>query len=188
MTLQPILILIIVVFVLGIFLGFMIGFSRAMREAAKTTQSKIRPVMAWNVVGIGCLALIGALVTSLYTWHFTRIAERTTGTVIEMVPHAGHDPNGDAYAPTPTFRFQDARGVQHTVASHFSSSPEFHVGDSVKVLYLPNDPQRARIDTCLQVWGLLIGLGIFGGYSLPLGLVMLFWPTITARFRAQSAR
>ena len=180
-----ILILIMVVLTAGISIGFMLGFSRAMREAANRIHGTKRPVIAKLVIGLGCAALVGALATSLHTWHFTRIAQRASGTVIEMRQQTDKDSGSVIYAPT--FRFQDATGAQHTVSSGFySSPPEFHVGDGVTVLYRGDDPQTARIDSYWQVWGLPSLLGIIGSIELPVGLVILFWPKITGRLRRQT--
>lgn len=178
-------ILITVVLVAGISFGFMLGFSRAMREAASRVHGTRRPTIAWVVIVLGCAALIGALGTTLYTWHFTRIAQRTSGTVIEMLAQTDKD-GSTTYAPT--FRFQDATGSPHTVSSAlFSSPPEFHVGDAVTVLYRSDAPQDAKIDSYWQVWGLPTLLGLCGSIELPVGLIVLFWPKITGRFRGPTA-
>lgn len=179
-------ILIFVVLIAGISFGFMLGFSRAMRAAATRIHGTKRPVIAKLVIGLGCAALVGALATSLHTWHFTRIAQRTSGTVIEMQEQTDKDSGSISYAPT--FRFQDASGAEQTVASSFfSSPPEFRVGDRVGVLYRADSPKSARIDSYWQVWGLPSLLGIIGSIELPIGLVILFWPKITGRFRRQTA-
>lgn len=180
------LILIIVVLAAGISIGFMLGFSRAMREAASKIQGTQRPVIAKFVIGMGCALFVCALATALHTWHFTRIAQRTGGMVIEMRQHTDKDSGSVGYAPT--FQFQDAAGAQHTVSSSFYTfPPEFHVGDKVTVLYRSDAPQTARIDSYWQVWGLPSLLGIIGSIELPAGLIVLFWPKITGRFRGQTA-
>jgi hypothetical protein len=181
-----IVILIFTVLVAGISFGFMLGFSRAMREAASHLHTAgSHPMIPKIMIGAGCAVLVVALVTALHTWHFTRVAQRTSGTVTEMRQQTDKDSGSISYSPT--FRFQDAAGVQHTVSSSFySSPPEFHVGDSVTVLYRSDDPQTARIDSYWQVWGLPSLLGIIGSGELPIGLVVLFWPKITGRFRKQT--
>ena len=180
------LILIFVVLVAGISFGFMLGFSRAMREAASRIHGTKRPVIARVVICLGCLALVVALASSLHTWRFTRVAQRASGTVIEMREDTDKDSGSVSYAPT--FRFQDATGAEHTVASSFfSAPPEFRVGDRVGVLYRADSPTSARIDSYWQVWGLPSLSGILGSIYLPIGLVILFWPKITARFRKESA-
>jgi len=178
-------ILIFIVLVAGISFGFMLGFSRAMREAASRIHGAKRPVIARLIIGLGCLALVVALVTSLYSWRFTRVAQRTSGTVIEMREHPDKDSGSISYAPT--FRFQDGRGAEHTIASSFfSSPPEFRVGDRIDVLYRADAPKLACIDSYWQVWGLPSLLGIIGSIELPIGLVIFLWPKITGRFGRES--
>jgi len=178
-------ILIVVVLVAGIFIGFMIGFSRAMREAASRVQAPIYPVIGKIMIILGFVVLFIAVAATLHTWHFTRIAKRATGTVVEMLQQTDKDSGSVSYAPT--FRFQDATGTQHTVTSSlYSSPPEFHVGDNVAVLYRSDDPQTARIDSRMQVWGLPIVLVILGSIELPIGFVFLFWPKIKTRFTGRT--
>lgn len=177
-----IVILIIVVLIAGISIGFMLGFSRAMREASSRIYGTKRPVVGWLLIGLGCAALLGACGAAIYSWHFTSVALRTSGTVIEMREQTDKESGSVSYAPT--FRFQDASGAAHTVSSGFySSPPEFHVGDVIVVLYRSNDPQDARIDSYWQVWGLPSLLGIGGCIELPIGLIIVLWPKIIGRFR-----
>lgn len=181
------LILIIVVLIAGVSFGFMLGFSRAMREAASKIHGTKRPVIAKVVIGLGIAALVGALATCLHAWHFTRIAQRTNGTVVDMRQHTDKESGSISFAPT--FRFQDAGGAQHIVSSSFySSPPEFHVGDSVGILYRADDPQTARIDSYWQIWGPPSLLGIIGSIQLPIGILILLWPKITGRFRGKLAQ
>ena len=181
-------ILIVILFTLaaGIGLGFMLGISKVMREAATHAHATQRPVFAKLLIGMGGAMLIGALATSLHTWRFTHIALRTGGTVTELLSQTDKDSGSVTYAPT--FRFFDANGSPHTVSSSFySSPPEFHAGDSVTVLYRGDDPQSARIDSYWQVWALPSLLAILGVIATPIGVIMQFWPQITARLKGQVA-
>ena len=178
-----IIILVVVILAAGIFIGFMIGFSRAMREAASKMQGPKRPVFGRVATTVGGLSLLFALGSWIYTVHFTHVAARTSGTVVEMLQQT--DKDGDVtYAPT--FRFQDATGIQHTVSSSaYQSPPEFHVGDTVTVLYLRDAPQTARIDSFWQLWGLPSLAGIIGSITLSAGIIVMAWPKIVGRFRGQ---
>ena len=170
-----------VVLVTGICFGFMIGFSRAMREASNRIYGTRRPIIAWFLIALGCAALAGALGTMLYSWHFISVAQRTIGAIVEMREQTDKDSGLTSFAPT--FRFQDASGSTHTVASDFfSSPPEFHVGDSATILYHPSAPEDARIDSYWQIWGLPSLFGIGACIELPVGLIVLFWPKIFGRF------
>ena len=181
-----IIILVVVVLTAGISIGFMIGFSRAMREAASKIYGRRHTFIVFGRLAtiLGSLSLLVAFGSWIYTVHFTHIAVRTSGTVIKMQQQTDKDTGSVSYAPT--FRFQDATGVQHTVSSGFyESPPEFHVGDAVTVLYLRDAPQTASIDSFWQVWGLPSLAGLGGSFALAIGLIVLLWPKITARFRGQ---
>ncbi|OQB90703.1 MAG: hypothetical protein BWX84_01763 [Verrucomicrobia bacterium ADurb.Bin118] len=158
--------------VFGVILGFMIGFSRSMREAAKQIHGAKNPLVPKLFIGTGCVLLVAASATAIHTWHFTRTAQRTTGTILEMRQKTDKGSGDVTYAPT--FQFEDAAGAQHTVASSFySSPPEFHVGDNVSVLYRPDAPRRARIVSFRQLWALPIVLGVMGVVAVPLGVILL---------------
>ncbi len=84
----------------------------------------------------------------------------------------------------PVFTFTDAQGTVHTIhSSSGSSPPDYEVGDSVPVLYSPNDPENAKIDSFFSVWGISLITGILGGIYLPAGLIVWFWPAIIGNFR-----
>ncbi|HSY17399.1 MAG TPA: DUF3592 domain-containing protein [Candidatus Acidoferrales bacterium] len=181
---------IVIVLVIGIGIGFMLGFSRAMREAANRLQqrndAKHTAFVGRLVLVLGLACLIVDLGVSVHTWHFKQVAQHASGTIIEMLQDKGKDSGGTSYAPT--FRFQDANGMTHTVSSSmYTSPPEFHVGDIVPVLYQGDRPQAARIDSYWQVWGQATLLGIIGGLTAIFGSVTLFWPKLKARSGGQTS-
>lgn len=179
-------ILIIIVLVFGIGIGFMMGFSRAMREAARNLQSPSRSlcIIGRIAIVIGIIALIAEVCVSLYTWHFIRTAQRTTGTVIQMTTEIGTNSDSNSRGTAPIFEFMDANGQIHTIASHvYSYPPQFHVGDVVTVLYRKEDPQGAEIDSFMQIWLFSMILGITTVVDLLVGSVLLLWPMIAGRFK-----
>ncbi len=128
--------------------------------------------------------LVVSLGTGLYTWHFTRVARPATGRVTEMRTARDKDSGNLSYAPS--FQFQDESSQAHTVASSlYESPPAFQVGDRVPVLYLPANPQSARINTFSQMWLLPSLLGVLGSLSVAIGQIVLRWPQIRARFERQ---
>lgn len=178
-------IVILLVLIFGIYIGFILGFSRAMHKVAYRIHGTKRPLIAKIVIGLGCAALVGSIAISLHTWHFTRTALRTSGTVIQLIEKTNKE--SDSFSHAPMFRFLDADGSEHTVVSSVSSStPEFHVGDRVEVLYREDSPKSARIDSFRQIWGLPCVFGIIGFLELAIGLVMHFLPKVTGLFRRQS--
>lgn len=179
-----IIILVIIILIAGINLGFLLGFSRAMREAANNLNRPRISVFGPFAAVFGGVGLLIALGFGIYSLHFTLAAARTNGTVIEMQSEVEKQDDSTITSYAPTFRFQDAAGVQHTVSSSFFQSPPgFHVGDAVVVLYLPNHPQTAHIDDFWELWGFPAFGGILGAVLLLVGLIVMAWPKWTARFK-----
>ncbi|HXC35501.1 MAG TPA: DUF3592 domain-containing protein [Candidatus Acidoferrales bacterium] len=169
----PILVILAVVF----YLGSRIGFWRASRRTGSATSGVI-----WYRGGlfscvIGGLSLLVAVGSWIHLLHFTHVAVHTTGVIIEMREHAGK--NGSiTYAPT--FRFQDSKGLEHTVSSTVSESPPaYNIGDNVPILYISSEPQSARIDRFLQLWALPILTAIGGSFFLLVGLIVICLPKLT---------
>src|SRR5690242_14541724 len=99
------------------------------------------------IVGGSICALI-ALVSLLIGWQFVRSAARANGRVIQIVERPGE--HGKLYAPV--FVFRDVNGVEHIVHSDTASDPPEHqVGDTVRILYSPQNPQGARTDTFFEL-------------------------------------
>lgn len=65
---------------------------------------------------------------------------RTTGTVIDFNP-----------APLVEFTTKDGKIVKHQ-SNVSSTPPKYSQGDSVKILYDPNEPSRASIDSFDEMW------------------------------------
>src|SRR5687767_13322061 len=110
------------------------------------------------LVGVG--ALVGGAYWGLRTKTFLASAERADGRVIELVARRGDD--GTTYAPKVRFTTKD--GAQETFTSSSSSNPPSHrEGDAVTVLYEPERPSNAKIDSFMDLWfGPLMVGGVFG--------------------------
>jgi len=52
----------------------------------------------------------------------------------------------------PVFEFTDRAGKKHQVRSSIGSTDGYAKGDSVRVLYNPENPAEARIDTFVSMW------------------------------------
>jgi len=161
--------LVIGLIVAGIQIAVMkIGFVRAMLDAANKFYGTTRIKVGRILLIVSGLGLMIALCTTLYTWHFTSVARHARGTVIGTREHTDRD-GLVVYAPT--VRFQDSAGVQHTVSSSFfQAPPAFHIGESVPVLYLGDDPQTAHLDGFWEIWVPPIVLGIFSTIFLGISL------------------
>lgn len=130
------------------------------------------------IIGI-VFSLVGGLLFAIGLFLFIRIkmflskAQVAKGTVIEMVYHHSSE-GGGGYSPV--YQFRTISGQMITVHDSLSSSPPmFHVGQSIDVLYEPENPQNARIKKFWSLYFvtiLLCGMGfIFGG----IGIVLLIF-------------
>ena len=130
------------------------------------------------IIGI-VFSLVGGLLAAIGVFLFirTRIfiskAQEVQGTVIRMVWRSGSD-GGGGYSPV--YQFRAISGQMITVEDSLSSSPPmFQEGQTIDVLYDPENPQDARIKKWMSLYFvslLLGGMGlIFGG----VGVVLLIF-------------
>lgn len=130
------------------------------------------------IIGI-VFPLVGGLLFAIGAFLFirTRIflgkAQEVQGTVIQMVWSSSSD-GGGGYSPV--YQFRTISGQMITVQDSLSSSPPmFQVGQTIDVLYDPENPQNARIKKFWSLYFtsiLLCGMGlIFGG----VGIVLLIF-------------
>lgn len=128
------------------------------------------------IIGI-VFPLIGGLLFAIGAFLFFRTrafiskAQEVKGTVTEMV-YSHSSEGGGGYSPV--YQFKTITGKIVTVQDSLSSSPpQFEVGQTIDVLYDPENPQSARIKKWMNLYFvtlLLCGMGfIFGG----IGIVLL---------------
>lgn len=89
------------------------------------------------------------VVAGVYSYYsqisLERIAIRTQGEVIGLDAEYWRSGRGSSYAPIVAFKIQDGRKIIYK-SSHYSCPAGYEVGDEVKVLYEPGNPERASID------------------------------------------
>jgi hypothetical protein len=96
------------------------------------------------------------------TVKFERRATRAAGVVIDNVGDLNGSQNTVSYYPKIRFRTQEGVEVSF-ISSNGNSDAEFHVGESVPVVYDPQRPTNAVIDSFWHRWTLpiiLLGLGV----------------------------
>jgi uncharacterized protein DUF3592 len=120
--------------------------------------------------GAGAVALLWAGVVIYRNRQFVAQAAQATGTVTAVVMGVGSEEV--LYFPVVRFQTRDGQAIEFT--SGVGSSPSrFKTGQPVSVIYNPQQPQKARLNSGLFLWGgptLLIILGC--GLGL-LGLVLV---------------
>jgi hypothetical protein len=134
------------------------------------------------ILAIGCLiALIGVFWlggTVRFVWR----AERTMGMITEITKHAGpthptaHDGVSQDRTAKPFYRpiitFYDKSGNLRQVMEAVGSSPNrWQVNQAVGVLYAPDNPDNACIDSFLTVWAFPLLFVGMGGLFIVIGMV-----------------
>lgn len=163
----------------GIWIGFLIGFSKALRDVAARFQSKNRVIGGYFLL-LSAVVLLGiAAISSCLNWNFIHSAIFAKGIVVQMRERRGQDGN-ITYAPVVSFK--DANNRVHIIEAHSSSSPPSHqLGDVVPVLYRNGEPENGRINEFFEMWGIAAFSGGFGILDFLIGCLLLVWPKIGAR-------
>jgi len=112
--------------------------------------------------GIGLALLVGAIAWWFNTRNFIARAAKASGTVVELVEVRDSDGGSSTYKPV--VNFTATNGTTISFASSYSSRPPaYSVGETVEVLYAPDDPNDARIDGFGSLW---LGPVILGGIGM----------------------
>lgn len=117
---------------------------------------------------------LGLLGGAFYTWHstneFVSGARVAQGTVVDLVSSRSSD---STWAPVVVFRTAEGREVRFR--SEVRSSPPSHsVGETVEVLYRPEQPAKAEINSFMSLWFVTMVLGGIGAVFTLLGGALLF--------------
>ena len=122
-------------------------------------EPKLRTAF-WILGPLGLAILAGALYLLVTTGVFVASAARARGKVTDLVESRSNDGSG-TWHPVVSF---DVRGESFTFQSKFGSRPApYDIGDAVDVLYDPDDPRNARIDSFRGLW---LGAVIAGALGL----------------------
>ena len=125
-------------------------------RTAELTVARIFGWFLWPMLAFFGLATgtIGAVGLSS-TWSLVRTAESAEGTVVEIVSRERAD--GSVFYPVVEFI---AGGIPHRIESNLGTAWErYKKGDSVRVLYDPLAPDKARIDSFWDLWAVPVIAG-----------------------------
>jgi hypothetical protein len=144
-------------------------------ETHKNTSAKAEKIILWVFTGIAVLMLLIASVSAASATLKIVREERATGRVLEIVERREYVNEQDRIVQDyyyPVVEYVSADGRSHTVhMTEGSSAPAHEVGDEVTVLYNPERPLEARIQSLgsyALMWILpgitaILGLGFLGG-------------------------
>jgi|GEM_PF-6623493 len=157
----------------------MLYIARCMYATAKPSLRILktrRAAVGWTFFGSGFAILLASTGIGIHTWWFTTQAIETEGTIVGMAEQENEE-DGSTYAAR--FRFQTHEHKSLTLTSNlYESELSFQSDHPVSVLYLPNDPYTARINTFGNLWSSPIALCVGGLFFSALGGTCLWLPKI----------
>lgn len=128
---------------------------------------------------IGIALVCWSVYLVVHTHQFKTSAIHVPGTVITLIPR--YDDGDTTYAPEVTFTAQD--GSQHTFTSGASTNPPaFYESEEVDVMYEPNNPSHAKINSFSTLYTLPL---ITGGIGTVFALVGIIPGTLYIRRKKQ---
>lgn len=135
------------------------------------TRSSLNPLrdvfVFFYAIGLAFSAIAAYLGAD--TWLFVNKSSHADGTVVALK-------KGMKLQTWPIVAFETANGVRIKFQGNKPSqlSPRFPIGTQLDVLYDKHEPSIARINTIVDVWGLVFCFGILGIGFLALGTVVRF--------------
>ncbi len=131
--------------------------------ATISSKDPFSRLLNFAVCGVGTLFFLVGVGLAIREYSFGRQAVSSTGSIVDLrISDSGDGPNH-----YPVVEFKTNRGETIRFEG-LSTSPPPLKGTLVPVLYSPNDPKNARINTFVDRW-------LFPSLFTPLGLVMLLF-------------
>ncbi|OUL22547.1 DUF3592 domain-containing protein [Nostoc sp. 106C] len=138
-------------------------------------DSKFFLVFGSIFAGIGSIFAVTGIIFVINTHSFVGTAESIKGTVIDLKRRSSTDSKGRASsAYYPVVKFTPSSGEPTVFESNTGSKPPaFSKGQQVEVLYNPQKPNSAMINSWLELWflpAMFTGMGsifvLIGGVAL----------------------
>lgn len=130
-----------------------------------------RKFLSVLVAGFGCIGLAVGIVSGLGTVMFLRNAVSVPGKVTgskAVTSRGSRGPSTTFYSPVVTFN--DAQGLSRNITSSEFNEFFYSAGDTVNVLYVPNNLKNYRLGTWLDLWSKAAGWSVVGAIMLLIGV------------------
>jgi hypothetical protein len=120
-------------------------------------------IVVYLFVGLVCVVgpglLLIAAVTGVERALFLHSAATAEGAIIAL----RETQSAGSKSFFPIFQFKAANGKSYTVTSNIAERPtSWRLGGPVRVLYQPDRPENAHIDSFAQLWMLQVVVGVVG--------------------------
>jgi len=136
-------------------------------------------VAGYSFLALSICMLAGAILLYTNTNAFLKDAVQAEGTVTEVV--RSYWDGSTTYQPVVRFRTQQGKEIEFTSSSSTSKRPGYSTGQTVEVLYRPNAPQIAEINSFLLLWGGSILWGLLGSSFSIFGATILIGSMLKGR-------
>lgn len=127
---------------------------------------------------VGFAMLAGAFWAYSSTSSFLKQAETADGIVFELL--ASRSDNSTTYRPVVQFIDQQGQFIEF-VSSTGSNPASYSQGEQVKVLYLPERPSNAKINSFFSLWGVAIILAGIGAVFFLIGVGIIMFTRLKSR-------
>ena len=140
--------------------------------------------MLFLIVGLG--AVFFSYISFTGSQKFIKTSISADGTVTDIVQQTNtSDTNGRttiSYTYAPKISFTASDGKTYTFISSTSSNPSpYHDEETIKILYDPQNPYNAQINSFFDLWGLSIILGGLGVVFGIIGILGVIFPGVLVR-------
>ncbi len=125
-------------------------------------------------MGLGILAVVWAGLAFRSQRRFLRKSRRATG-VVQSVKVERTQRMGTFYVPV--IQFTTAAGVTVSATSKSGQGRGYVIGQSISVLYDPDDPQNLEIDAFWSRWLVVIAAVFFALVFFGIGTGVFLFPT-----------
>ena len=130
----------------------------------------------FTLIGIGMF--VGTFLLYKSTNAFLVEAIKADGTVVDLVQSR----SGNSFTYRPVIQFNNQNGEKiEFITSSGSNPPSHRKGEKVEVLYPPDEPQKARINTFFSLWGGSLILGILGVVFFLIGAGIILVEKLSSR-------
>ena len=167
--------------------GHFIGYSTT-KNIPLTKRTGVIAAVVLGLMGVAFAAVGVAWWQG--TRSFVQTAERTEGTVVELLERQSTSRSSNGRRSTsisfsPVVEYTDHQGKQHKHYSTTSTNPPMYsVGDKVPMLFDPNRPAVAKIDHWVNLYLAPIVFTVLGAVFLLVTIIMVF---IAARPKSAEA-
>lgn len=149
---------------------------------------KILRYMMLAFLATSLLLLASSAVRAYRVSQLQRQAAVASGTVVGLVKRVRYTEQGTEinYAPRVRFRTADGQEIQFESRTG-NNPPAWRAGDDIEVLYFPEQPGRAEVNSFWQLWESVIVWVTIGGAFLLLSLAFAWFVRMAEREEAEAA-